>query len=473
MHRDKESQSPMRTTWKSLSEPSQSRFLTPPVLASLLALGASVPSVAQTQEPTEPFALSEPFTTFESRPMPVAPWLTPSTPASPDWLDALSPSIPFLRPGLGTSAIGDNLMPAGSGGRPSRTNMTPIPVGPVDLGFDLSYGLTYGNGLPSGPDQQEASLRQTLTPGINIFAGERWSIRYSPSVTLYSADGFKDTIDHLVSLAGSAQGPVWDFGLNHATSISSQPLIETARQTDQTAHSTGLTANRDVGAGNSLSFSLIQSIRFAGGSPDSYSWLNQNWFDRTLTDRVSAGIGLGVGYDILDPGTDMLPLRLSGRFRGTLGTKFSYSLSGGADRREFIDSDADANLSPLVSVTLTYQIVDKVSVFASFDHTTDTSYFSDQFTENSSLLGGLTYLFALKWSASVSGGFRSSSYQSTTLTDMISRKDDSSFANLTIAWRPTRKLTTSLNYSYRANSSDLEGFNFDSHQVGLRISYSL
>jgi len=464
----------MTTIWKSHSDPSRTRFLAPQILASLLALGAPAPVLAQSQEPAELSELPAPFaTTFESRRIPVAPWLTPSTPALPGWLDAPSPPSPLLRPGLGTSALGDNLMPAGAGGGQDRKKLTPIQVGPLDIGFDVSYGLTYGTGLLILSGQEDASFRQALTPGLNIFAGERWSLRYAPSITFFSADGFRDTVDQLVSLAGTAQAPAWNFGLNHATSISSQPLIETGRQTDQTVHLTGITANRDAGARNSLSFSLIQSIRFTEGTPDSYSWLNQNWFDRTLTDKISAGIGLGVGYDMLDPGTDMLPLRLSGRIQGLLSTKLSYSLSGGVDRREFIDSDAKANLSPLVSATLTYQVLDKLSVFAGFDHSTDTAFFSNQFTENSSMQAGLTYLFTPKWSTTVAGGLRSSSYQSTTLTDTLLREDDSSFANFTFAWRPTRKLTTSLTYSYRANSSDLQGFEFDSHQFGLRISYSL
>ncbi|MGE3311127.1 MAG: outer membrane beta-barrel protein [Limisphaerales bacterium] len=455
----------------------QTRILTPALLSSLLSFGATTAGIAQAlPETTEVPGLAPfpPATTFyDVREIPTAPWLPTSTPATPDWLDTGYSPSPLLRPGLGTAAIGDNLIPSARGAGQRRTQGTPFPVGPIDVGFDVSYGLTYGTGLLAGPNREEDSFRHSLTPGLNIYAGDRWSLRYAPSATFYSADGYKDTFDHLVNLAGSATAPGWVFGLNHVTSISSQPLIETGRQTDQTLHSSGLSGNWTPNDRDAFSFSLSQSIRFADDAPDSYSWLSQNWYDRTLTDRISAGIGLGAGYDFLDPGTDMVPVRLNGRLQGSLGTKFSYTVSGGAERREFLDGDASANISPLVSVSLTYQVFEKTSVFVGFDHSVDISYFNNQFTENSSLQGGVNYNFSQKWSVSALGGFRDTSYLSTEVSDQVGREDNSTFANLTISWRILKRLTTALTYSFRANSSDQAGFDFDSHQVGLRITYFL
>ncbi len=455
----------------------QARFLTPAILSSLLSFGATASGLAQAlAQDTEVPGLAPfppPTTTYDVREIPTAPWLPVSTPAIPDWLETGYSPSPLLRPGLGTAAIGDNLIPSSGGAGQRRSKGTPFPVGPIDVGFDVSYGLTYGTGLLAGSNRDESSLRQSLTPGMNLYAGDRWSLRYAPSATFYSADGYKDTLDHLVNLAGSATAPGWVFGLNHVTSISSPPLIETGRQTDQTLHSTGLSGNWDPNARDAFSFSISQSIRFADDAPDSYSWLNQNWYNRVLTDRISAGIGLGVGYDLLDPGTDMVPIRLNGRLEGSLGTKFSYSISGGAERREFLDSGASANISPLVSLTLTYQVFEKTSVFLGFDHSVDISYFNNQFTENSSLQGGVNYNFSQKWSVSALGGFRDTSYLSTEISDDVGREDKSTFANLTISWRVFKRLTTSLNYSFRANSSDQADFDFDSHQVGLRITYFL
>ena len=452
---------------------SPSRFLTPAILVSVLSVGAAVPAFSQALNPVESTPFPPPTTLYESREMPVVPWLAGSTPATPDWLDADYAPSPLIRPGLGIAAIGDNLVPSASTGKSRRGSLTPFPVGPIDVGFDVSYGLTYGTGVLTGPGQEDSAIRNALTPGLNIFAGDRWTLRYAPTATFYSADGYKDTFDQMVSLHGSASAPNWDFGLNHASSTSSTPLVETGRQTDQTIHSSGLSANWDASARDSFSFSLSQNVRFAESSPDSFSWSNQNWYNRTLTDRISAGLGAGIGYDLLDPGTDMFHVRMNGRVEGSLGRKFTYTVSGGAERREFVGSDASSAISPLVSATITYQVLEKVSVYAGFDHSIDVSYFSDQFTENSSAHAGASYVMSSKWTASAIGGFRVTGYQSTLVDDQSSREDTSTFATVSLSWRPLKRLMTTLSYSYRANDSDNAGFAFDSHQLGLRITYSL
>lgn len=462
---------------QTIPNPRTARFLTPALLASLLA--ASTTHSALGQNPGDP--LQDPFpqvsTSFETRQLPVAPWLMPSTPPLPDWLEVPYPQNPLQMPGLGTASFGDNPLQPATSTRTGRSRgvsgSTPFPVGPIDISFDVSYGLTYGTGLLSGPVQDEESFRHSLTPAINLFAGDRWSIRYAPSLNFFSADGFDNTVDHSVRLAGSASAPGWDFGLNHASSVSSTPLIETGRQTDQTLHVSGLSANWDVNGKDALTFALSQTIRFADGSPDAYSWVNQNWYERPLTDVISAALGVGVGYDLLDPGTDMVYERLNGRVQGSLGSKVTYSVAGGAEFRQFAGSDSPANISPLVSASLTYQVLDKTSLFAAFDHSIGTSYFTDQFTENSSISAGLTQILSQKWSATVAGGFRSTAYQSSLNAEIETRDDKSSFASCSISWRAMRRLTASLSYSFRSNESDQTGFEFDSHQVGLRLTYGL
>lgn len=454
------------------------RFLTPSLLLSLLASTGANAASAPGQEESIPLAPSAPFATvFEPRRIPEAPWLPGSSAPAPEWLDQ-TPTLPsFTQPGLGSASFGDNPLPTVSGTRPVRprgaAGATSIPVGPLDVSFDATYSLSYGTGLLSRSSSgDEASFRHAIIPGINIYAGDRWSLRYAPSATFFSAEGYQNTVDHAVVLGGSATAPNWLFGLNHATSISSTPLIETARQTDQTVHSTGLSANWDVNGADSLTFSLSQNIRFADSSPDAFSWVNQNWYDRPITDNLSAGIGAGVGYDYLDPGVDMVYERFNARVQGQFSPKFSYNISGGAEIREFSGSDSPSNVSPIIAAVLTYQVLDRTSLFVGYDHSVSTSYFSEQFTENSSFHGGATQIFSPKWSSSVTGGFRTSSYLNTQDASQKSREDDSIFAACSLSWRATLKLRTTLSYSYRSNSSDQSGYEFDSHQIGLRISYA-
>jgi hypothetical protein len=452
------------------------RFLSPSLLISLLAVGsAEAASGPLSSDPEE--ALAPLSTTYEPRTMPEAPWMSNSTAPTPDWIDQTTVQATFAQPGLGSASFGDNPLPSMTGTRPIRprggSGSTPIPLGPIDVSFDAAYSLTYGTGLlSSAGGTDEASYRHAVTPAMNLYAGDRWSIRYAPSLTFFTADGYDNTVDHAVVLAGSATAPGWLFGLNHGSSITSTPLIETGRQTDQTLHSTGLSANWDVNGQDSLTFALSQNIRFADAAPDSYSWSSQNWYDRAFSERLSAGLGFGIGYDYLDPGVDMVYERFNARLQGSLGSKVTYRISGGAEIRQFSASDSPSNISPLVSAVVTYQVLDKTSLFLGFDHLVSTSYFSNQFTENSSVQAGLTQILSSKWSASANGGFRSTSYLNTLDASLSERSDDSVFVGCSLSWRATAKLRTTAFYSFRSNSSDQSNFEFDSNQFGLRLSYA-
>ena len=463
---------------------SRLRVLSRCVASTMLSLGplTAVSGQFAPYETTE--SNPEPTTLLETRVLPVAaPWQSPGTPTLPDWLEnGDNPTTSLISPGLGTTIFGDSpLRPVTTVARRSGrgpSDPTLVPLGPLDVGFDLNYSMNYGTGLDargngSDTDGSSTSFRHAVTPGINLHAGDRWSVRYAPTANFYSAEGYQDTFDQTVRLAGSASAPAWDFNLDHTTAISSTPLVETGRQTDQTIHSSGVNAAWDLNGHDSLSFSLTQVLRFADDSPDSVSWSNQNWYDRPLSDHITAGLGVGFGYNKMDPGTDMTSERLNARFQGRIGSKFTYSVSGGCELRQFLDTDASSKLSPLVAASVTYQVLKKTSFFASFDHTISTSYFTDQITENSSFQGGITQVISPKWTASASGGYRSSDYQSATDTSTSVRKDNTPFSNFTLSWRVLRRLTAAVSYSFRANSSDRVEFDFDSHQFGLRLNYSI
>lgn len=448
---------------------------TAPWLATLLLLGTPTSSFAQLTNAPAADPIAAAITSLETRQMPRPPWLSGSAPQSPDWYDDAGGNDPFRLPGLGTASIGVGSLPGTSGAIRNRakSKSTLIPAGPFDVHFNLAYAATYGNGLLSGPGKEESTLQQTVTPTMTVFAGERWNLAYSPSAHFYSSDAYKDKVDHTVELSGSATWQNWNYGLNHATAVSSTPLIETGRQTDQATHSTGANAHLDLDGQNSLSVSVGQNIRFADGSPDMYSWSNNNWFDHPWTETLSSGIGVGAGYDLMDPGTDMPHERVNARIEGQLGTKVTYSVSGGAEFRQFMGSDLSTRISPLVSGTLDYEVLDKTSLSAGFDRSVGTSYFNNQLTENTSISFGLRQRFSGRWSASVNGGFRFTSYQSTQVSGDAVREDGSTFATAAVNWRVTTRFSTTFAYSYRANDSDSGDYTYDSHQFSLRLNYSL
>lgn len=384
-------------------------------------------------------------------------------------------------PGLGTSALpvlGESPLPRPAGYTASPTpasapQTAPFQWGKLMLNPHLSYGLVYGTGILTGPGQEQPTALQTLSPGLTIHLGPQWSLDYTPSLQFYSNSEYEDTLDHALSLRGSAVGPNWLFTLGYGFSSSSPPLVETAAQTAQDTHGLTLGAEHTLDARTSLHLGLAQYFRFAESYTDSYTWSTTDWIDYEWDARFATGIGVSLAYDLLDPGTDMTSERLLGRIRGEAGTKFRYSLVGGVEWRQFLDSDAPTKLAPTVEGTLDYQLFQTTTLSLAAAHTTGASYFSDQFTETTNLGGGIRQRLLGKLYLSLGGGYQIQDYASTLMADTPQRGDGGAYFQSNLSGVLLKRVNASLFYRFSENSSDLPGYSYDSNQVGLQLSAGL
>src|SRR5207253_3805471 len=105
--------------------------------------------------------------------------------------------------------------------------------GPFIARPHFNAGVSYSTGLRSRLGSSEDSLSETFAPGILIELGPKWTLDYTPSLTYYSSATLKDNLSHSVSLGGHTSYGQWAFSLSQSYSTSSQPLLETGRQTDQ------------------------------------------------------------------------------------------------------------------------------------------------------------------------------------------------------------------------------------------------
>lgn len=400
--------------------------------------------------------------------------------SSESWFHSTTPDALALppAPGLGTSALpvlGESPLPRPAGYTASPTpasapQTAPFQWGKLMLNPHLSYGLVYGTGILTGPGQEEPTALQTLSPGLTIHLGPRWSLDYTPSLQFYSNSEYEDTLDHALSLRGSAVGPNWLFTLGYGFSSSSPPLIETAAQTAQDTHGLTLGADHALDARTTLQLGVAQYFRFAESYTDSYTWTTTDWMDYAWDARFATGVGFSLGYDLLDPGTDMTNERLLGRIRGEVGTKFRYSLVGGVEWRQFLDSDVPAKLSPTVEGTLDYRLLEATTISISASHETGASYFDDQFTETTSLGGGVRQRLLGKFYLGLSGGYSIQDYASTLATDSTQRSDDRVYFQTGLSGRFLKRVDTSVFYRYADNASDEAGFSSRSNQVGFQLS---
>lgn len=383
-------------------------------------------------------------------------------------------------------SLGTGVFPSGSGilglgglgasaARPATAPSPSYPLhwGNVSFHPHLAYSMLYGTGIAYGPGRQDDTFLNTVSPGITIDLGPRWSLDYTPSLLFYSSEFYSDTLDHAVTLRGAANAGNWAFNLGYSYASTSTPLIETAAQTDQETHSANLGADCQVSEKTSLELGLSQLLRFTQSYTDSYTWSTTDWLDYQWQPRLAVAVGVSLAYDLLDPGTDMTSQRILGRIRGRTEHKLSYTLQGGLELRQFLDTDAPTKISPNVDASLNYQLFTPTSLSVFVSHDTGTSYYSDQFTESTRMGGGINQRFLGRFFLNVTGGYTLQSYSSTFGDHTIAREDDNGYfqAGLTTAF--LKRGGVSVFYRYSENASDQSGYSYNSNQIGLQLSYAL
>ncbi len=385
---------------------------------------------------------------------------------SPSLGTGVFPSLPAIpaREGAAAPATGLALRPS-----------PPLPLHWGSLSFHphLTYSMRYGTGIAYGPGRQDNTFLNTLSPGVTFNLGPRWSLDYTPSLQFYSSEAYSDTLDHAVSLRGSATAGRWSFTLGYGYQATSQPLIETAAQTDQETHNVNFGANRQLGEKTSLQLGLSQLLRFAQSYTDSYTSSTTDWLDYQVRPTFAVAGGINVAYDLVDPGTDMTSERILGRVRGQIASKLTYSVQGGVEFRQFLDTEAPAKISPNVDASANYQWFEPTSLFASVSHDTGTSYYSNEFTETTRMGGGIRQRFLGKVFLDISGGYSIQNYSSTFGDHTVARQDDNPYFQAGLSTRFLERGGFSVFYRYNDNSSDQEGYSFESNQVGLQLSYAL
>lgn len=397
--------------------------------------------------------------------------------SSPAWWQTNQPPS-MLSSGsqLGTQALdlplsSDALAPAAFFG-PAPTEVPPaLRWGPVTAHPHLSYGLSYGDGLLASRGQKENSFLHTIAPGLRLDVGKHWSVDYTPRLVIYDAPEFRDTVSHDVALDGSGQKGDWALNLSNIFSDHDSPLVETGRQTQQTLNSTQLGASYPLAPQWQLDLSLSQNLRWTGEFNNTLSWSTLDSIRYRIREKTDVGLSLGIGYDVVDPGSDMMNERVMASLRGAIGSKFNYSLSGGLEFRQFIDTDAGTEISPIFDASLGYELTSTTLLNVHFTEQVTPSYLTDEYTVSTVLEGGINQRLFGKLNLMVSAGVRWADYRSTIDPGTLVSTGDYDFARIGLGARFLQRGSVSLYYSISRNRSTIDDLSFSSHQVGMQLSY--
>ena len=375
--------------------------------------------------------------------------------------------------------------PAGAGA------VNPLPqifrFGPLQLHPSLDYDFSYGNGLQSTPGNQQASIIQTLAPGLRVDLGKHWALNYTPSFQFYSSDQFHDTVNQAFALTGGFAYADWKFGLAQTAGYSSSPTVATATQTDQTGYGTSLTASHPLTSKISADLALNQSIALASGLEDSYTWSTMDWLSYEFWSRLNVGIGAGGGYVMVrsdsqvngasaNQNLDQTYEDLQARINWRATDKISFQISGGFDDRQFSTAGSKDSLNPIFSAAIQYQPFKdtQISLSAGSSVSSSTLYVAAQQTQTTTVGLNLNQQLFRKFSLGLGAAYAETAY-STAIAEgsaaAANRTDNIASFNVRLSHPFFQRGTWSVFYQYSDDTSNQHGYTFASNQTGFEIRY--
>lgn len=344
--------------------------------------------------------------------------------------------------------------------------------GPVTAHPHATYQLLYGDGLQSAPGQSQKSFIQSLSPGVLLNVGTHWTLSYDPTLTFYSNSKFHDTLDHAASLNWGTYYEDWSFGFSQTVAITDDPQVETARQTSSQSYTTSLNASHALNSVMSLDLTASQSISSSSGFTSANSWSTLEWLNYQFFPRMDGGIGVGFGYDQVNPGPDMSHETLQARVTCRIANKTSIVVHGGVEDRQYLGGGISDTISPTFGVSINYLARATTSLTLSADRGISPSLFGGQATETTSLAVGLNQQLFKHFNLNVGGSYSYSTYMASLSTVSVSRTDSYYSFSSRLSWAFLKRATAALSYQYSMNNSSGTGFSFSSTQVGLELGYS-
>jgi len=387
-------------------------------------------------------------------------------------------------PYLGTSALA---------GSPHSGNFyvptTPgIPIwGPIQAYPHLLYSLTYGNGFQSQPGVNSSSLVDRLAPGVLLKLGDHWTLDYTPTLVFYTTTNFQNTTDQQVVLRGSATYSDWRFIFTQSYIDTTQPILETGTQIEQTAYATVFNATYQMGSKTSLESILDQTFRFTTDLTDLHEWSDSEWLNYQALPQLGTALGVSAGYNELSVGSDLPFEKVNGRVTFRPGTKLSLTVEGGAEETEFIHPHAPSTLNPIFDLSAVYLFRDRTTLTLTAARTVVPSLFQNELNVTTILTGDFHMPVALNWSFDLTASYTSEPFTSivpgpvppgfyppknlpTTFLDTI-RTDTRTSVRVSLSRIYRRRFTGTIFYLYSDNNSSQSAFNYSGNQFGLELSY--
>jgi hypothetical protein len=377
--------------------------------------------------------------------------------------------------------------PSGTGAGASNLLAQPFQFGPLVVRPHVLYRFLYGTGISWSPGQQQDMIVQQLSPGVLFDVGDHWTLDYTPTLNFYSSRDLKNTVDQSGQLGWGTAYDRWFFNVSQGISITSDPQVQTAAQTDQQNYSTAASASYQFNDNMSADLGLSQGFNIVSGSistnyllnlASSRSWSTTDWLNYAFWPWLNVGIGAGFGYNQQDGSPDTMFEQYLARIRWRVTDKISFQLTGGLQDQHTLDGGTGDILTPIVDAGIQYQPFEHTRLSLGASRTLSPPVFQGQFTENNFVSANLNQRLLGKLFLDIGGGYGITKYIATSTAFSTSRSDDYYSFSARLSCLFPKRGTLSVFYQYSENSSSQSGFlapgsgfSYNSSQIGVEVGY--
>jgi len=170
---------------------------------------------------------------------------------------------------------------------------------------------------------------------------------------------------------------------------------------------------------------------------------------------------------------DTIEEQYQGHLNWHPASKFTASISGGVEQRNFLNSKASAVWNPIYSANLGYQLFEQTGLSIYANRSINSSIFDHQISQNTSVGVGVQQRLLGKLHVNLGFGFNKVDYQSTATSNLsTSRSDESTSYTAGVSLPFLKHCSFSTFYQYSQNTSSQNGFSYDSSQVGASLFWA-
>ncbi len=364
-----------------------------------------------------------------------------------------------------------------------------FPLGPVTIHPHPLYQFLYGNGIESSPGEEQNTIVQEFSPGVLFDIGPHWALDYTPTLIFYSSSQFRNAVEESVLLSWGSTYGAWFLSGSQSYVSTSEPSGEIGGQTEEDAYSTTLSASYKIKGKLSLDLGFNQNFDYFNtaqsptnlllGLVNSRVWSTMDWVNYQFRPRLTAGLGLGFGYNQQQDSPDSIDEEYQAQVNWRATDKVSFQLSGGLEDQQYLSGNASSLLAPVFGATVQYQPFAQTRISVGANRTVSPSDFQDQTTEGTTVTCDFNQRLLGRLYFDLSGSYSSDKYVAA-LAGLSTGRTDNIYTitpRLTIPF--LKRGTASVFYEYSQDSSSQTGFaagsaafGYASHQVGFEIGYT-